>query len=160
MIMIAIVRISGLRIKKSVIDTVWGLFWREAEAAVALIMVSITAFRSLLGIKALKAREKRKGERSWFSHRYNKKAAQDKSEFEQLPSLPGGTLTGMRTFIHGDPAWDESREIEMTHKSGKDWPGTTGDALQKIEGAHHISTKSVILMERNMQGQQTLSESR
>ena len=63
MIIIAIVRISGLRIKKTVLNgTVWGLFWHEAEAAVALIMVSITAFRSLLGIKARKALEKRNRE--------------------------------------------------------------------------------------------------
>lgn len=64
MIMIAIVRISGLRIQKSDIDIQLELFWQDAEDNIAVIMVSITAFRSLVGMKALKAREKRK--RSWF----------------------------------------------------------------------------------------------
>lgn len=59
MIMIAIIRVSGLRIRKSNIDVQWEVFWQDIEATVAVIMVSITAFRSLMGMKALKAREKR-----------------------------------------------------------------------------------------------------
>ena len=114
MIVIAIVRISSL-VTKNTLDVVWVLFWHQVEGAVAIIMVSITGFRSLLGIKALKAREKKNMERSWFSHRpkllarYFKKATQDESESEQLPSIPGATLTGMRTFINGNGIWDESK---------------------------------------------------
>lgn len=53
MIIIAIARISGFRLNKTDI-VVWEPFWLQVEAAVALITVSITAFRSFLGIKALK----------------------------------------------------------------------------------------------------------
>lgn len=150
MIIIAIVRIAGFRIKESRIDIVWELFWHQVEASVALIMVSITAFRSLLGIKAMKGCEKEKRERSWFSHRarlltrYLKKETQVESEPEQLPSIPGATLTGMRTFIHGDGTWDESRAMGMTHKSKKDSPGAACDEPRETEVTHQLSAQSEI----------------
>ena len=127
MIIIALIRISGKSHRKCVEDVAWEIFWLEMEASTAVIMVSITAFRSLLGVKALKAREKR--ERSWFSHRPKllarsfKKAPQNESEFAQLPSIPGATLTGVRTFIHGNGTWEDPRAMGMTHKSEKDLPG-------------------------------------
>ena len=97
------------------------------EAATAVVMVSITAFQFLLGVKALKAREKR--ERSWFSHRPKllagsfKKTPQHKSEFAQLPSIPGATLTGVRTFIHDNGTWEDPRAMGMIYTSEKDLPG-------------------------------------
>lgn len=150
MIIIAIVRISGFRIKESSIDIVWELFWHQVEASVALITVSITAFRSLLGIKSLKAREKEKRERSWLSHRAKvltrnlKKETQDESEVEQLPVIPGATLTGMRTFIHADGIWDESRAMGKTHKSEKDWPGPGCHEPCVSEITQQVPTKSDI----------------
>lgn len=140
MIIIAIVRISGF-IRKSYLDFVWLLFWHQIEGAVAIIMVSMTAFRSLLGIKALKEREKRNRERSWFSqHRrlrakYFKKTSPDESMSEQLPSIPGGTLTGMRTFISGSGIWDGSTAMGMGHKSGENWARVATDGHQVIEVA-------------------------
>lgn len=149
MILIAIVRISGF-LKNGQIDPVWVLFWHQIEGAVAIIMVSMTAFRALLGIKALKAREERKRERSWFSHhrklraRYFKKATQDEFKSEQLPSIPGATLTGMRTFINGNGIWNASEAMEMTHKSEEDWPIVATHKPQVIEAAQ-LSTELDIL---------------
>lgn len=116
MIIIAIVRISGLRIEKAILDIVWELFWQQAEAAVAVIMVSITAFRSLLGIKAQQTRDQNTAKGSWtLSHHRRPKVVQagyfqkttsttmyDESEFEPLPSIVGENFTGMRTCIYGD----------------------------------------------------------
>lgn len=116
----------------------------------AIIMVSLTAFRSMLGIKALKAREKERMERSWFSHRpkllarYFKKETQDESKSQQLPSVPGGTLTGMRTFINGSEIWDESKAMGMTHKWEKDGPRTASHEPQDFELAH-LSTEMEVL---------------
>lgn len=53
MILISFVRIFGLLHYNNFINVKWLLFWHEVEATVATIMVSITAFRELLGIKAL-----------------------------------------------------------------------------------------------------------
>ncbi len=136
MIIISIVRMSGFRLNRAD-NIVWESFWHQVEASVALITVSITAFRSLLGIKALKAREKKKRERSWFSNRprllarYHKKETQDESKLEQLPSIPGATLTGMRSFIYSDGMWDESRAMGMTHEPEKGWSGVASHELHK-----------------------------
>ena len=46
MILIAIIRISGLRTGNS-IDVAWEIFWQFMEACIAVLMVSLTAFRSL-----------------------------------------------------------------------------------------------------------------
>ena len=46
MIVVACNRFSGLRVKGSSID-VWQYFWLEAEACVAVCMISLTAFRSV-----------------------------------------------------------------------------------------------------------------
>ncbi len=146
MIMIAIVRVSALRIENPHIDGQWVLFWQDMEASVAVIMVSLTAFRSLLGIKALKAREKR--EQLWFSYRRNlltrnfKKTSQDKSEVEQLPSIPGATLAGVHTFICSDGSWKTSMAMGMTHKSNDDWPRAEGHETQNVKASHQFSTES------------------
>ena len=145
MMIIAIVRISGLRIEKAILDIVWELFWQQTEAAVAVIMVSITAFRSLLGIKANKTREKKMTQRSWtLSHHRPKVHAgffkktttttHDESEFEPLPSIPGANFTGMRTFICG-------KSILSNESSSRG--GEMGAGVQKSEekdlvgGAHN-----------------------
>ena len=149
MIVISIVRVSGFIIKNT-FDLVWVIFWHQMEAAVAIIMVSITAFRSLLGIKVQKARDKNKREQYWFSNRpkllarYFKKATPEEGKFEQLPSIPAATLTGMRTFIHGNGIWDESTAIGITHKPEKDSPGALSHEPHEIEVTHQDSTESDI----------------
>lgn len=135
MIITAIIRIVGIRLDKP-FDLAWDIFWLEVEAAIAVNMVSITAFRSLLGIKALKAREKR--EQSWFDRytpkllaKHLKKSTENESDLAGLPSIPGATLTGMRTFIHGTGVCEDPDAI--IHEP------------HKIKVTHQFSTKSEIL---------------
>lgn len=153
MIIIAIIRVSGF-VKKNTFDIVWISFWHHFEGAVAIMMVSLTAFRSMLGINALKAREKERMERSWFSNRpklparYFKKETQDESNSQQLPSIPGATLTGMRTLINDSGIWNESKAIEITNKLEKGWPKTASPEPQEFELAH-LSTELEYLEETN-----------
>lgn len=139
MIIITIIRISGFVIKGQ-FDIVWGLFWHQMEGVVAIIMVSLTTFRSLLGIKALKAREKKKLERYWFSHRPQLLARHFKKATQQLPSVSGATLTGMRTFINGNEICDDSKAMEISHTSEMDWLRTASHEPQEIELAY-LSTQ-------------------
>lgn len=105
MIVIAIVRVTGVRVHEN-LDTQWSIFWGEVEAIVAVIMVSITAFRSLLGLKVLKSREAK--ERAWYYYRRKLAFQKDnkKSNFNSrgnwLPAIPGATVTGIRTRIWGE----------------------------------------------------------
>lgn len=118
MIIVAIVRISGLRIEDTNIDIQWILFWHNVEANIAVIMVSLTAVRSLLGLKAVKSREKR--ERAWYLHRRNLLFRQEHENLDggQLPSIPRATLTGKRAFIRGNrnTNWIISRGHELSSK--------------------------------------------
>lgn len=145
MIIVAIVRVSGLRIRTTNIDVQWELFWQDVEATVAVIMVSITAFRSLIGVKALKAREKR--ERSWFSYRRKllarnfKKVPKDETDIEQLPPIPRATLTGIRTFINSDKTWNNPGATGMTHASQGDWSGVDIHETHNIGVTQQISTE-------------------
>lgn len=141
MIIIAIVRISGVSHKKTAVDIVWELFWLGIEAAVAVIMVSVTAFRSLLGIEAQKAREKRK---SKPLIRVFKKTSQNESDLVQLPSIPGATLTGIRTFINGNGSWQDLRAMGMAHESERDLPRADSHEPNVIKVTHQFRTESEV----------------
>ncbi|KAL9582366.1 MAG: hypothetical protein Q9203_005522 [Teloschistes exilis] len=47
MSIIAIVKASGIRTPSDSFDILWELFWQQIEACLAVLMVSITAFRSI-----------------------------------------------------------------------------------------------------------------
>jgi hypothetical protein len=49
MVLIAVIRIAFAELPGGITDTVWLLFWTSVEGAVAIIMVSVTAIRSLFG---------------------------------------------------------------------------------------------------------------
>ena len=155
MIIIASVRVLGFQIRNTYV-VVWAIFWAQTEAAIAIIMVSTTAFRSLLGLKAQKAQKKKLEERYWIARHpqlqqarsFNKKkATEEESEYELLSSILGATTpTGMRTFTdHGERIWDKSIAMEMAYQSEEDTAGVPRDNRQEIEVFHRISTASNIL---------------
>lgn len=153
MIIIACVRVLAFNINGTY-NAVWGIFWHQAEAAVAIIMVSITAFRSLLGLRSLKAQKKKEMERYWFADRaklqirYFKKRreaeAESEVESEQLPSIPGATLTGMRTFLNGNESWDESMEMGKIQKLERESSSAASLQPHENEVNHQISTTTHI----------------
>lgn len=102
MIVVAFVRMSGLRIRGTNIDIQWQMFWSDVETNIAVIMVSITAVRSLLGLKAMKARKKK--EHAWYAHCRKLLFRQEQNDLDenQLPYIPRATLTGIRAFIRGN----------------------------------------------------------
>lgn len=106
MIITAIVRVSGLRLGNIMIDVQWEVFFQQVEASVSVITVSLTAFRSLLGLKARESREKK--QRVWYSYqriillKKGRKTSDSELRGDQLPSIPSATMTGMRTFIRGN----------------------------------------------------------
>ena len=100
MIVVAVVRISGIHTAGS-IDETWEVFWQCIEASISVTMISLTAFRSLFVANASSKERKNKiiyKERLW----YPRKQSKDSQDIESLPSVPSATLTGMRTFIRGN----------------------------------------------------------
>ena len=101
-IVFSVLRVTDGLTNGQSIDVLWGDFWGQIQASIAIIVVSITAFRSLLGIKAMERRQKRA---SPYHYRKRSKASssteQSDMEVASLPAIPRATLTGMRTFIDG-----------------------------------------------------------
>lgn len=155
MIIIASVRVLGFHIRNTYV-VVWAIFWAQTEAAIAVMMVSTTAFRSLLGLKAQKAQKKELEERYWIARHpqqlqarsiNKKKATEDEFEYEQFLPIRGATpTTGMRaSTTEGERIWDKSMAMEMANQFEEISAGASSLKPQEIEVAHQISTTSNIL---------------
>lgn len=121
MIIVAILRISivfGSIHGEHGANPVWMVFCQLVEASTAVIMVSISAFRSFFIARESRHRENRNRHRQWYLSRKNQMAAawrrrKLRSESEEtthgLPDIPRATMTGMSTFIRGEETRNESR---------------------------------------------------
>lgn len=104
----AIVRRAGLKYHGT-LDTVWLFTWHHIEACVAVIMISITAFRSIYvsSQQTSRARKRLADNKPWYSSpvaAIRRKRALDHRDEDfvaGLPTIPSATLTGVRTFIQG-----------------------------------------------------------
>lgn len=99
MIIIAIIRIS--RVHASDFE-IWAPFWQQLEACIAVLMLSLTAFRTLY--VSTKNSQRQEKNMTSYSHRKRLWPSSKKLQDERYVELnvPGVTLTGMRTVIAGD----------------------------------------------------------
>ena len=103
MIIIACIRLSGLRDN----NTVWIYFWQYMEACVACIMASILTFRTLFigdRTREFKPQRLQQGsirQRVLHNMKIFNMAAWEKVEDDssELPEIPSATISGLRTFI-------------------------------------------------------------
>ena len=108
MAIIAIVRVS--RIKSAAgIDLVWEIYWQTMEGCVAVLMASITAFRSIFVSNGTQNSRENKWmpANSWIQRAKRRQKSKESDVREnQQHSIPRALLTGMRTFIreHGRTA--------------------------------------------------------
>ena len=120
MIVITIVRMSKIRIGSTQTDIIWQVFWHEIEACTAVIMVSISAFRSVFVAHKKSRQNQNNRHRVWYMSKKNllrsalhrkKQLRSDSSEgMGPLPEIPGARMTGMRTFIHGGEPYEEESQ--------------------------------------------------
>lgn len=115
MVCLAIIRASKIHGAVS-IDVVWAFFWQFMETVVAVTMGSLTVVRNLL-VHQSKSNQNSPaapsgppGQRSlaYRMRLLRRKKAEDLDDTtrDNLPQVPGATLTGLRTFIrrnHRDP---------------------------------------------------------
>lgn len=142
MIITAIVKISGLFASTSsyrIADMTWEIFWQFMEACIAVIMVSLTAFRSLFVVHGSGARRspqklslRKRVLNSRIARGRKRAAGNDSEETEGFPEIPRATLTGMRTFIRGERV---EGSVMMSERSSY-----TED--QTITGEHNILERS------------------
>lgn len=116
MIIVTIIRASGLKAKGARVNTVdvlWEVYWQLAESWIAVTMVCITAFRSLF-VQTTKESSSDSLPRKWYNvlkrslwthgHREQRAFAGGDDErkersLESLPSAPDAVITGLKTFI-------------------------------------------------------------
>ncbi|MCJ1470002.1 hypothetical protein MMC07_008647 [Pseudocyphellaria aurata] len=111
MVFTAIVRISALRLGNGLIDLVWGIFWQITENCLAVTMVCLSAFRSIFVGTQAQAKQ-----RQWYvfkKHPQNARKRRNWMDIETdetgaLPEIPRPTMTGLKTFIRGNPHPEES----------------------------------------------------
>ncbi|KAK7960607.1 hypothetical protein PG996_011251 [Apiospora saccharicola] len=129
MVCLAIVRAS--KINGAVgLDIPWEFFWQFMEAANAVLMGSLTVFRTLLSSRAGASDEHRQveaaaGARPWpharpayyvFSSvgRRKRRPSDDlEATHNGLPAVPGATMTGLRTFIRRNNRGDVGDENDV-----------------------------------------------
>ena len=102
MVIVTIVRVSGLR-NGSNLDPVWDFYWQVVESSIAIIMVSLTAFRSFF----VQERARRsQPKRSWYQgvkQAWSSRSGGSSEEStHELPPIARGHLTGLRTIIYGN----------------------------------------------------------
>ncbi len=146
MIAIAIIRVAGVVMGEQLIDMQWEVFWGAIESDIAVIVVSITAFRSLLGMKHSQNRDQK--QRAWYTSRLKqgfwKKVSTESSldTMKELPQIPGATMTGVRTYIRGAGQTMQSSGSDTLYEECESVKGVPGvkDALPieaSMPGPHY-----------------------
>ncbi|KAL8851146.1 MAG: hypothetical protein Q9221_003949 [Calogaya cf. arnoldii] len=105
-IIVSIVRIAGARYPNGLIDSAWVVFWLQLEASVAVVIISLTSYRSLF----VKDKSTDKKSPKYHSTSYKRKLwSREKREQKgvEMPTLPNPTLTGMRTVIGRARGYDD-----------------------------------------------------
>ena len=101
MAIIALIRVSRIH-SVAGIDVVWEFFWQTIEGCVAVLMASITAFRTVFASHGTRDSDEKRWvpAYTWIQRAKERKWRNKSSEDEdQLPSIPRALMTGMRTFI-------------------------------------------------------------
>lgn len=98
---ISIIKVAGGETSNGGVDSSWVLFWYDTEAAVAIVVVSFTAFRALF-VAHQAAKYRTPAEKASTSRNvWSGKAKSSRSK--ELPAIPSPVLRGVRTHIRGNP---------------------------------------------------------
>lgn len=115
----AIIKVAGGNLSHGQVDSAWVIFWLQAEAALAVVMVSITAFRALF------VAHQASKQLSPAQHTSTSKSIWSRKEriSNDFPAAPSPSFTGVRTHIRQSPydmdGRGESREIEMPLRASR-----------------------------------------
>ncbi|KAL8857920.1 MAG: hypothetical protein Q9178_005539 [Gyalolechia marmorata] len=101
---VCIVRVAGVQLSDGSVDSAWATFWLHIEAAVAVVIISITSYRSLF-VKDKPTDRKGSRYHSNKQRLWNRRRREEKGV--EMPTMPGPTLTGMRTVISKAGGYDD-----------------------------------------------------
>ncbi|CAF9917339.1 MAG: hypothetical protein HETSPECPRED_003214 [Heterodermia speciosa] len=98
---ICIVRISGGNTTNGQVDSAWVIFWLQVEAAVAVIIVSVTAYRMLFIAETQQYRDSppQQIETAASRARFWNRTDRTTTRSNGLPSIPAPTLSKVRSWV-------------------------------------------------------------
>ncbi|KAK4183912.1 hypothetical protein QBC35DRAFT_541740 [Podospora australis] len=171
MVCIAVIRASKIN-GASGVDVPWEFFWQYMEACVAVLMGSLTVFRSVLvaqrnkssaGDGERKAGGVRRPIMSYLYRRRQRSSGQRVSGDEDLesqrgyglPQIPGGTVTGLRTYIrrhNRDSALATQQKLNTKRTSISQIDTLVGeeDGVYLIDGQQHGYKQEKVQSQQNM----------
>ena len=143
MVVIAIVRVSNIKGVNG-IDLRWELFWQYMEGSVAILMASITAFRTIFLNQTPTVSEKKKKRSYSLLERIEKRRRKQKDldteasdNSYHLPDIPRATMTGLRTHIRRN-----NRTGGTTNIMATDFSHMEADEEEKVgESPNNIHIK-------------------
>ena len=116
----AITRMAGIHLENDTVDIVWSVFWQQQECSIAVIMFSMTAFRSFFVGGSMKPADAHKGRTTYWRNKNLFRRfprAVDGENSDALPAIPSATLTGMRTLINGSGRGDLKSGFSVDRES-------------------------------------------
>lgn len=133
MCVVALIRVSGLTLA-NYLDETWMIFWQQMEACVAVMLVSVTAFRSFFVSKESRVSPRRRSPTNGQVSRkplvhWTKRAG------IAIPSIPSATLTGLRTFIKGGAERGASGSLQADTMASS---STQGESFQSSSGSEKV----------------------
>lgn len=109
----AIIKVAGGNIGHDQVDSAWVIFWEQAEASVAIIVVSVSAFRTLFVTHRASKQQSPAHHTSTTGLIWSRIARRH----DNLPAAPAPTLAGARTYIrhspYGSGSFEGSRDVEL-----------------------------------------------
>ncbi len=101
------------------IDIVWLFFWQQQECSIAILMISVSAFRPLF-VPSTRRPPILRDQRSSPSERRGRIIRQqhdpdlyDTNETNGLPQIPSATLTGVASMIGRDRQYTETADLDQ-----------------------------------------------
>lgn len=112
LIIISIIKVVAVHTIGTQVDTTWGIFWVQAEAAVAVIAVSITIFRSFFAADGSKNRPQQNPRLPRSATFYRKLGTQRTTSQIDLPAIPT-TAFSCGTTITPDAEAHASKDMDL-----------------------------------------------
>ena len=157
MVLVTIVRIAGIKLRGSgSVDIVWLAFWQQQECSIAVLMLSVSAFRSFFVPSSARSPAPRhqasspSEKRRRFLHRRPHPDLYDTHETNGLPQIPGATLTGLTIVIEGNRQAEERPDLDQQFDGDHDRSLATSTINSSPRDAElGVSTESVVLQTRS-----------
>ena len=131
----AIIRVAGGNIGHGQVDSAWAIFWDQAEAAIAIIVVSVSAFRALF-VTHRASKQQSPAHRTSSSGSFWSKISK---RHERMLAAPAPALNGGRTYIRHSPycsgSFEGSQDMELPLQE------------QGIRVTHDISSDKISVLE-------------